>query len=63
MPGKGVRLEAAMPDLLAADAELANDFHVFYPQLRAFAADQSRLIAAPLAMTGLPVPTLALGGV
>src|SRR5205814_9853466 len=37
MPRHAVRLEAAMPDLLAADAELAADFHAFYPELIAFA--------------------------
>jgi acyl carrier protein phosphodiesterase len=38
MPTRAVRLRDAMPDLLAADAELAADFRVFYPELRAFAA-------------------------
>jgi acyl carrier protein phosphodiesterase len=37
---KAPRLEAAMPDLLAADAALATDFHAFYPALMAFAAGQ-----------------------
>ena len=42
MPRHAVRLEAAMPDLLAADAELAADFHAFYPELIAFAARERR---------------------
>ena len=38
MPTRAIRLEDAMPDLLAADAGLDADFREFYPQLRAFAA-------------------------
>lgn len=38
MPTRAVRLRDAMPALLAADAELAADFRVFYPELVAFAA-------------------------
>jgi acyl carrier protein phosphodiesterase len=38
IPKHAVRLEAAMPDLLAADEHLAADFHAFYPDLIAFAA-------------------------
>jgi acyl carrier protein phosphodiesterase len=37
IPKHAVRLEAAMPDLLAADADLTADFHLFYPELIAFA--------------------------
>ncbi|HJZ56002.1 MAG TPA: acyl carrier protein phosphodiesterase [Gemmataceae bacterium] len=37
MPRNAVRLEEAMPDLLAKDAHLADDFHAFYPELIAFA--------------------------
>jgi acyl carrier protein phosphodiesterase len=37
IPSCTVRLEAAVPDLLAADAALAADFHAFYPQLVAYA--------------------------
>ena len=38
MPRSGVRLEAAMPALRAAHADLAADFREFFPQVRAFAA-------------------------
>ena len=37
MPTRAIRLEAAMPDLVAADAALAADFHAFYPELIAHA--------------------------
>ncbi|MFO0800305.1 MAG: ACP phosphodiesterase [Gemmataceae bacterium] len=37
MPTRAVRLRDAMPALLAADAELAADFRVFYPELIAYA--------------------------
>jgi acyl carrier protein phosphodiesterase len=37
LPQHAMRLETAMPDLLAADAALAADFHSFYPELMAFA--------------------------
>ena len=43
MPTRAVRLRDAMPALLAADAELAADFRVFYPQLVAFAAAERGL--------------------
>lgn len=36
MPRHAVRLEAAMPDLRVNHAELAADFHEFFPQLVAF---------------------------
>ena len=39
MPKRVVRLQDSMPELLAADADLAADFHTFYPELIA-AADQ-----------------------
>ena len=39
MPKRVVRLHDSMPDLLAADADLAADFHAFYPDLIA-AADR-----------------------
>jgi acyl carrier protein phosphodiesterase len=37
IPSRAVRLEDAMPALLAVDADLAGDFRAFYPQLIAFA--------------------------
>jgi acyl carrier protein phosphodiesterase len=37
IPRHAVRLETAMPDLTAADAELTADFHAFYPELIRFA--------------------------
>lgn len=37
IPKHAVRLEQALPDLLAADAGLEADFHEFYPELIAFA--------------------------
>lgn len=37
IPSRAIRLEAAMPDLLATDPDLAADFRVFYPELMAFA--------------------------
>jgi acyl carrier protein phosphodiesterase len=40
IPNRAVRLELAMPDLLAADRELAADFHAFYPELVRFAVSQ-----------------------
>jgi acyl carrier protein phosphodiesterase len=38
MPRNAVRLDRAMPLLLAKDSLLAADFHAFYPELREFAA-------------------------
>jgi acyl carrier protein phosphodiesterase len=38
MPKHALRLETAMPDLLANDTWLTADFHAFYPELIAFAA-------------------------
>lgn len=37
MPGKSVRLHEAMPELIANDAGLEEDFRAFYPELVAFA--------------------------
>lgn len=37
MPGKAVRLQDAMPSLIANDAGLEGDFRAFYPELMAFA--------------------------
>lgn len=37
IPRHAVRLEAAMPELLQLDADLAADFHAFYPELMAHA--------------------------
>jgi acyl carrier protein phosphodiesterase len=45
MPKRVVRLHDAMPDLLAIDADLAADFHAFYPELVA-AADEWKVISA-----------------
>lgn len=42
IPKRAVWLPDAMPELLAADAELATDFATFYPELMAFAAEQRR---------------------
>jgi acyl carrier protein phosphodiesterase len=39
MPTRAVRLEQAMPDLRAAHPGLAADFHEFFPQLTAAAAE------------------------
>lgn len=38
LPKRDVHLQDAMPELLAADADLTADFHTFYPELMAFAA-------------------------
>lgn len=38
IPSRAIRLEDHLPDLLAADAELAAGFRDFYPELTAFAA-------------------------
>jgi acyl carrier protein phosphodiesterase len=40
IPNRPVWLPDAMPVLLAKDAELAVDFHAFYPELMAFAAER-----------------------
>jgi acyl carrier protein phosphodiesterase len=45
IPKKAVALTDAIPDLTAADADLATDFHTFYPELLAFAAEQRRTLA------------------
>jgi acyl carrier protein phosphodiesterase len=42
MPKNAIRLEAAMPDLVAKDPRLAADFHAFYPELMAFATRSRR---------------------
>jgi acyl carrier protein phosphodiesterase len=41
MPEKAMRLDDAMPLLQEKDAQLADDFHAFYPELIAF-AERSR---------------------
>jgi acyl carrier protein phosphodiesterase len=46
IPKKAIWLPDSVPDLLAADADLAADFHEFYPELMAFAAEQRRTLAA-----------------
>ena len=40
IPNRPIQLTDAMPILVARDAELAADFHEFYPELMAFAAEQ-----------------------
>lgn len=42
MPTRAIRLEDAMPELLAKHELLAADFHVFYPELIAFARSHHR---------------------
>ncbi len=42
IPNRAMWLPDAMPLLIARDAELAADFHGFYPELIAFAAEQKR---------------------
>jgi len=42
IPKRAMWLPDALPDLAAADAELEEDFHAFYPELIAFAADSRR---------------------
>lgn len=45
MPRNAVRLEEAMPLLTENDAQLAGDFHAFYPELMAFAGRSRKEIA------------------
>ena len=40
IPKRAIWLPDALPDLNAAYADLAADFHAFYPELMAFAAEQ-----------------------
>jgi acyl carrier protein phosphodiesterase len=47
IPRNPVQLETAMPLLLEKDADLAADFHAFYPELRAFAERSRRDLAGP----------------
>jgi acyl carrier protein phosphodiesterase len=42
IPNKPIWLPDAMPILIARDAEIAADFHSFYPELIAFATAQKR---------------------
>ncbi len=42
MPKRAIWLPDSLPDLAAADAELARDFQAFYPELIAFAAESRR---------------------
>lgn len=42
IPSRAMWLPDAMPLLVARDAELAADFHAFYPELMAFAAEHRR---------------------
>ena len=48
MPKRAIWLPDSLPDLAAADAELAADFHAFYPELMAFAAESRRSFATAL---------------
>jgi len=45
IPKNAVRLELAMPGLIAKDARLTADFHAFYAELMAFAARSRRDLA------------------
>jgi acyl carrier protein phosphodiesterase len=40
IPKRAIWLPDSLPDLRAADLDLAADFHAFYPELMAFAAEQ-----------------------
>lgn len=40
IPNRAIPLTDAVPILIARDAEIAADFHEFYPELMAFAAEQ-----------------------
>jgi len=40
IPNRAIPLTDAMPILIARDADLAADFHEFYPELSAFVAEQ-----------------------
>jgi acyl carrier protein phosphodiesterase len=42
IPHRAIPLTDAMPILVERDAELAADFHAFYPELMAFAVEQRR---------------------
>jgi len=42
LPNRAIPLTDAMPVLIARDAEIAADFHAFYPELMAFAAERKR---------------------
>ena len=44
IPKKVIQLERAMPDLIASDERLTQDFHSFYPELIAFAARERSAI-------------------
>lgn len=46
MPRNAVQLDRAMPDLIEHDTPLSADFHIFYPELMAFARQSRRDIAA-----------------
>lgn len=46
MPKRAIWLPDSMPELAAADAELVADFHVFYPELMAFATESRRTLGS-----------------
>lgn len=46
IPKRAMALTDALPDLHAADAELAADFHAFYPELMAFSLGRRAAAAA-----------------
>lgn len=52
IPNRAIPLTDAMPLLIARDAELAADFHAFYPELIAFVAEQRRRTAPDSSRTG-----------
>jgi len=47
IPKRPMWLPDSIPDLRAAEAELAADFHTFYPELQAFAAQQRAELLRP----------------
>jgi acyl carrier protein phosphodiesterase len=42
IPNRAIWLPDTMPLLVSLDAQIATDFHAFYPELMAFAAEQKR---------------------
>jgi acyl carrier protein phosphodiesterase len=56
MPKREVRLHDAMPLLLAADADLEDDFSTFYPHLMAFVESRKLGLAPPAALRMVESP-------